>query len=68
MKNKHANARIRLMVFRGEGAVFDPVNHHPNFIIQTWELPAGKPSLNEHGLGYWHLLRRHKIYRYTIKS
>jgi len=49
-KNKHANARIRLMVFRGEGAVFEPVNHHPNFIIQTWELPAGKPSLNENGL------------------
>ena len=55
-KNKYANARIRLMVFRGNGGVFDPVNHHPNFIIQTWELPAGKISINNNGLdiGIYH--------------
>ncbi len=50
VKNRHANARVRLMVFRGDGGVFDPVNHHPNYIIQTWELPAGNTSLNENGL------------------
>jgi len=49
-KNKYTNARIRLMVFRGNGGVFDPVNHHPNYIIQTWELPADRLSLNENGL------------------
>jgi branched-chain amino acid aminotransferase len=61
MKNKHANARIRLMVFRGDGGVFDPVNHHPNYIIQTWELPAGKLSLNENGLDIG-------IYKDAVKS
>ena len=61
MKNKHANARIRLMVFRGDGGVFDPVNHHPNYILQTWELPAGKLSLNENGLDIG-------IYKDAVKS
>jgi branched-chain amino acid aminotransferase len=50
IKNKHANARVRLMLFRGEGGVFDPENHHPNFIIQTWELPTAPLTLNENGL------------------
>lgn len=34
----HENARIRLMVFRGDGGVFDAENHFPNYIIESWSL------------------------------
>lgn len=50
-KNGHdAAARIRLMVFRGEGGLYDAVNHTPNFIIQSWPLPEGTGELNSNGL------------------
>ena len=49
-KNNHsASARIRLMVFRGDGRIFDPVNLHPNYIIESWPLPNER-SINENGL------------------
>ena len=36
-KNRHHKiARIRLTVFRGDGGLYDPENHTPNYIIQTW--------------------------------
>jgi branched-chain amino acid aminotransferase len=50
MKNKHANARVRLMVFRGDGGVFDPVNHHPNICYPDTGITRSKLSLNENGL------------------
>ena len=35
-KNKHDDfARIRLMLFRGNGGIFDPENSLPNYIIET---------------------------------
>jgi len=35
-KNKHQHVtKIRLMVFRGNGGIFDPVDHLPNYIIET---------------------------------
>lgn len=46
-QNKHV--RIRLMIFRGSGGIFDPENHLPNYIIESWELPA-TGVLNENGL------------------
>lgn len=50
-KNYHDKlARIRLMVFRGNGGLYDPENHFPNFIIQTWELNPANNALNENGL------------------
>ena len=50
-KNGHqALARVRLVVFRGDGGLYDPVNYRPNYIIQTWALPAGGSELNENGL------------------
>ena len=50
-KNGHLkNARIRLTVFRGEGGLYDPVNHQPNYLIETWELPETKAFLNSNGL------------------
>ena len=42
-------ARIRLMVFRGNGGIFDPENLLPNYIIETWPL-ANEARLNENGL------------------
>lgn len=44
-----AGARIRLNVFRGNGGLYDPENHHPHVIIEAWplELPT---RLNENGL------------------
>ncbi|MFT3679781.1 MAG: aminotransferase class IV [Ferruginibacter sp.] len=50
-KNGHeAAARIRLNIFRGEGGLYDPVNHLPNYIIETWPLENAAPGLNTNGL------------------
>lgn len=50
-KNKHlSSARVRICFFRGDGGVFDPESHHPNYIIQTWELPENYAELNSNGL------------------
>lgn len=50
-KNYHTKlARIRLMIFRGEGGLYDPENHFPNHLIQTWELNPSNNILNENGL------------------
>jgi branched-chain amino acid aminotransferase len=49
-KNQHSkSARVRLMVYRGNGGVFDTENDFPNFIIQSWPLDK-PPGLNENGL------------------
>ncbi|MEO7961808.1 MAG: aminotransferase class IV, partial [Ginsengibacter sp.] len=49
-KNKHSgSARIRLAVIRGNGGIFDPENHAPNLIIESWALDL-PPKLNENGL------------------
>jgi aminodeoxychorismate lyase len=50
-KNEHtASARIRLNVFRGDGGLYDAVNHSPNYFIQSWQLPESNRSLNSNGL------------------
>ena len=43
-------ARIRLMVFRGDGGLYDPVNHFPHCLIQTWSLQPAQQAWNENGL------------------
>lgn len=49
-KNNHNNAaRIRLMVLRGKGGIFDPENLLPNYFIESWEIDD-KRQLNENGL------------------
>lgn len=48
--NHHRNARIRIMIFRSDGGLYDPQNMVVNYTIQSWELPSGPPSLNENGL------------------
>jgi branched-chain amino acid aminotransferase len=50
-KNGHtAAARVRLMVYRGEGGLYDAKNNTPNCIIETMELPAGNGTWNSNGL------------------
>jgi branched-chain amino acid aminotransferase len=49
-KNTHNNVtRIRLMLFRGNGGIFDPENLFPNYIIET-SLLSHQGQLNEKGL------------------
>ncbi len=49
-KNQHNNfARVRLMVFRGNGGLYDAENNFPNYIIQTWSVEQAK-ELNSNGL------------------
>ena len=48
--NKHDNSvRIRLMTIRGDGGIFDPENHFPNYIIESWDLKE-TAELNSNGL------------------
>ena len=50
-KNKHLKmARIRLTVFRGDGGLYDEMDHKPNYIIQTWALTDEPGSWNSNGL------------------
>jgi len=50
-KNEHtASARLRLNVFRGDGGLYDAVNHSPNYFIQSWQLPESSGNLNSNGL------------------
>lgn len=50
-KNKHERAaRIRLQVIRGDGGLYDPANHLPQYIIQSWALPENHGSWISNGL------------------
>jgi len=50
-KNGHDDmARIRVTVLRGDGGLYDDINHNPNYIIQSWALPAGTGEWNSNGL------------------
>lgn len=42
-------ARIRLNIFRKNGGLYDALDHNPNFLIETSELPPNYQSLNETG-------------------
>ena len=49
-KNGHNTlTKIRLMLFRGRGGLYDLENHRPNYIIETWHL-HGSIKLNANGL------------------
>jgi branched-chain amino acid aminotransferase len=50
-KNHHQDsARVRVIVFRRNGKLFDAENNFPNYIIQTEELHDKEFALNENGL------------------
>lgn len=49
-KNNHTNVvRVRLNIIRGDGGINDPINHIPNYIIQTWDLQENNGELNNNG-------------------
>ena len=51
LKNKHSSlARVRLMIYRGNGGLYDPENHYPNFVIQSGPLQKAINELNTNGL------------------
>ncbi|TAD83812.1 MAG: hypothetical protein EAY75_14295 [Bacteroidetes bacterium] len=51
VKNQHqALARVRVTVFRGNGGIYDAINHAPNLLIQSWPLNPENNNLNENGL------------------
>ena len=50
-KNGHLkNARIRLTLFKGDGGLYDEIDHRPNYIIQTWALADETGTWNSNGL------------------
>jgi len=50
-KNRHKElARIRLCLFRGNGGLYDEINHNPEYLIQTWALPDNAGQWNSNGL------------------
>lgn len=50
-KNGHVDAaRVRLTIFRGDGGLYDEISHFPNYLIQTWALPADTGKWNSNGL------------------
>ena len=50
-KNDHQQlGRIRLTIFRGNGGLYDPENHFPNYVIQSWPLNDAHQNLNNNGL------------------
>lgn len=46
----NAWARVRLMVYRSEGGLYDPKNMFPHLIVEAWPLPQGNMTFNENGL------------------
>ena len=49
-KNKHSKlARIRLMIFRGNGELYGEQDNFPNYIIQTWEKDETYNQFNKEG-------------------
>ena len=48
-KNQHTKyARVRLMIFRGSGGLYDAENNYPHYIIETWEI-EDTAELNSNG-------------------
>jgi branched-chain amino acid aminotransferase len=50
-KNGHDKvARIRLTVFRGDGGLYDEIDHKPNYLLQSWALADDAGKWNSNGL------------------
>lgn len=50
-KNQHQKcARVRVTIYRGEGGIYDVINHRPHLLIQSWPLNPQNNLLNENGL------------------
>lgn len=44
------NVRVRVTIYRGDGGIYDVINHQPNVLIQTWPLNRENNNWNENGL------------------
>lgn len=50
-QNEHTGlSRARLVLFRGEGGIFDKVPADTRYVIETWPLPPASPEPDQHGL------------------
>jgi branched-chain amino acid aminotransferase len=50
-KNGHQKlARVRVMIYRGDGGLYDPENHFPHHLIQSFNLGEATQELNQNGL------------------
>jgi branched-chain amino acid aminotransferase len=50
-KNEHLGmARVRLTVFRGEGGLYDEMDHKPNYLVQSWPIAPETGNWNSNGL------------------
>ncbi len=50
-RNGHdRSARIRITIFRGEGSIYDEINHFPHHLIQSLELNPSNIIFNDSGL------------------
>jgi branched-chain amino acid aminotransferase len=50
-KNGHQKlARVRVMIYRGDGGLYDPENHFPHHLIQSFKLGEATQELNQNGL------------------
>lgn len=49
-RNGHSRlARVRLMIFRANGALYDTVSNYPHHVIQSWPLQDAQHEWNESG-------------------
>lgn len=50
-RNDHSHlSRVRLVVFRNQGDIFDPAGSDPHYVIESWPLPEDSPGLPPQGL------------------
>jgi branched-chain amino acid aminotransferase len=50
-QNGHTRfSRVRLVVFRSQGDIFDPAASDPHYVIESWPLPEIAPELSPQGL------------------
>jgi len=71
LKNGHSSlGRVRLMVFRGEGSLFDAARGPLNYVIESTLLTPGQIAFNESGLrvGVYRDLRKSRDFLANLKS
>ncbi len=50
-KNKqHKLSRVRLVMMRGDGGLYDEISHFPEYLVQTWPLHDNAGQWNSNGL------------------
>jgi branched-chain amino acid aminotransferase len=50
-RNGHPEqARVRINVISGDGGLYDPADHLPRVLVQTWPLPSVSGQWNQNGL------------------